>query len=97
MYCCLEHTKVGSYQGATDGKTLEKQFDLRSDLHNYFLLWQNEIFFGFGQVKRPFQNKIFFGFCFGFAKAKDNCTGQPKIKAKVSLPERKTIRKVEIG
>ena len=64
---------------------------LLSDLHNYFLLWQSKIFFGFGQVKRSFQNEIFFGFeqvkrsfqnkiffglCFGFVKAKNNCAGQ---------------------
>ena len=51
-------------------------YQYQPDLHNYFLLWQNKIFFGFGQVKRSFQNKIFFGFCFGFAKAKNNCAGQ---------------------
>ena len=49
---------------------------LVADLHNDFLLWQNEIFFGSGQVKRSFQKKGFFAFCFRFAKVKNNCAGQ---------------------
>ena len=50
-----------------------------SDLHDYFLLWQDKIFFGLGQVKRSFQNEIFFGSCFGLAEAKNNCAGQVTI------------------
>ena len=43
----------------------------------FFALARQNIFW-FWQVKRSFQNNIFFEFCFGFAKAKNNCTGQLK-------------------
>ena len=43
---------------------------LRSGLHNYFLLWQDKIFFGFDRSKDHSKTKYFFGFCFGFVKAK---------------------------
>ena len=49
------------------------------------------IIFCFGKTKyflvltgqKIIQNKIFFGFCFGFAKAKNNCAGQVLAKAKL--------------